>query len=210
MTTFYNRIAGQNLDRLSALSDGVFAVAMTLLVLDLRAPAAALVHDERALWTALASDIAPRLLTYLMSFLTLGIFWIGQQTQHHFLAKSERAYAWINIVFLMAITLIPFSTALLAEFITYRVALLVYWLNILFIGLLVWLCWRHARKAGLVRQDAPADIDSAILRRVFAGQALYALGAALCIFSTYWSIGFIVAVQIQYAVGPRLRPFGWL
>ena len=80
MTTGYNQIAGQSAERLAALSDGVFAVAMTLLVLDLRAPAAEVIHSERDLWHALL-PLAPRLLMYMMSFMTLGIFWVGQQTQ---------------------------------------------------------------------------------------------------------------------------------
>ena len=80
MPRFYNEIAGKNLERLTALSDGVFAVAMTLLVLDLRAPAAELIHGETDLLHALGI-VAPRLITYAMSFLTLGIFWVGQQVQ---------------------------------------------------------------------------------------------------------------------------------
>ena len=209
MTTTYNRIAGQDLNRLAALSDGVFAVAMTLLVLDLHAPAAALIHSEAGLIAALEA-VAPRLLTYLMSFLTLGIFWVGQQTQHYYLSHSDRAYAWTNIAFLMAITLIPFSTALLAEFITYRTALLLYWLNILVIGLLIGATWYRARNFGLVKKDAPPGVHDAIMRRVVVGQLLYAFGAALCIFSNYWSIAFIVAVQLQYAIAPRFKPFTWL
>ena len=71
----YNQIAGQSVERLAALSDGVFAVAMTLLVLDLRAPAAELVHSEQDLWRWLVA-LAPRLVMYLMSFMRLGIFWV--------------------------------------------------------------------------------------------------------------------------------------
>ena len=59
----YNRIAGKNLGRLEALSDGVFAVAMTLLVLDLKAPVAAAIHSEHDLWAALVA-LSPRFLTY--------------------------------------------------------------------------------------------------------------------------------------------------
>jgi uncharacterized membrane protein len=104
--SLYNRIAGQNLERLAALSDGVFAVAMTLLVLDLRAPAAEAIHSEHDLLTALIA-LAPRLVTYLMSFLTLGIFWLGQQTQLDRLARSDRDLTWIHIAFLCAVTLVP-------------------------------------------------------------------------------------------------------
>ncbi len=99
MRSLYNRIAGQNLGRLAALSDGVFAVAMTLLVLDLHAPAAEAIHSERELVDALLA-IAPRLVPYLMSFLTLGIFWLGQQAQLDRLAKSDRDLAWMHIGFL--------------------------------------------------------------------------------------------------------------
>jgi uncharacterized membrane protein len=209
MTTTYNRIAGQNLHRLASLSDGVFAFAMTLLVLDLRPPAISSIHSERDLWNALI-EIAPRLVPYLMSFLTLGIFWVGQQTHHDRLARSDRSYAWLQLMFLMVVTLVPFSTALLASFIAYRTALLVYWLNIFLLGTtLLAASWR-ARDSGLLKPDAPAEVERAILRRIYIGQALYAFGAALCVFSTYWSIGFIVAVQLNYAIAPRFKPLNWL
>ena len=64
------------MERLAALSDGIFAVAMTLLVLDLRAPAKEVIHGEHGLWIALGA-MAPQAIAYLMSFLTLGIFWLG-------------------------------------------------------------------------------------------------------------------------------------
>ncbi len=209
MPTYYNRIAGQSLHRLEGLSDGVFAVAMTLLVLDLHAPVSAAIHGERDLLGALAA-LSPRLLTYLMSFLTLGIFWVGQQTQHNLLAHSDRSYAWLNIAFLMAVTLIPFSTAFLADYITYRVALLEYWLNLLMIGVMIGACFYHASRSGLLKPDVDKATRDAFVRRVVIGQTLYALGAALCVFSTWWSIGFIVAVQLQYAIAPRFKPFEWL
>ncbi len=124
MAVSYNHIAGQSVERLAALSDGVFAVAMTLLVLDLRVPAMEAMHSERELWLALVA-LSPRLVMYMMSFMMLGIFWIGQQTQLNHLARSDRILSWIHIVFLFAVSIIPFSTTLLAEFPKYRTALLV-------------------------------------------------------------------------------------
>jgi uncharacterized membrane protein len=101
MPLSYHRFAGSSLDRLAALSDGVFAVAMTLLVLDLKAPAVAkrTQHpiwsdgggSEHALLHDLAHNVAPRLLPYALSFLTLGIFWVSQQTQLSSFARSTRA-----------------------------------------------------------------------------------------------------------------------
>ena len=209
MTTLYNLIAGRSTDRLAALSDGVFAFAMTVLALDLHVPDAFTIHSESELVRGLL-ELSPRLLTYLMSFLTLGIFWVGQNTQHDLLARSDRGYAWIHIAFLMAVTLVPFSTSLLAEFITYRTALLVYWFNIAFLGAALLAGWYRARAFGLVKPDAPEGSDRALIRRVVLAQILYASAVALCVFSNYWSIGFIVAIQLQYAIGLRFKPFSWI
>ncbi len=207
MSTSYNRIAGQSVERLAALSDGIFAVAMTLLVLDLHVPAKELVHTEGDLRRALAA-MSPQLLVYLMSFVTLGILWVGQQTQLNHLERSDRDLTWIHLAFLFAVTLMPFSTRLLAEFISHRAALLVYWSNILLLGALLYLSWGRATKAGLVKEDIPAEAPAAICRRIVIAQMLYAFGALLCIFNTYWSIGFIVLVQLNYAVAPRIGKRG--
>ena len=206
MPATYNRIAGQNLHRLEALSDGVFAVAMTLLVLDLHAPVAAAIHSERDLLHALAA-LSPRLLTYLLSFMTLGIFWMGQQAQFNLLQRSDRDLGWVHIAFLAAVSLIPFSTALLAEFIRYKAALILYWLNILILGLLLLAAWCVVRRRGLLKLDVPSEVNGAIVRRIVWAQALYAFGAALCVFDNWWSIAFIISVQLVFATAFPLRPF---
>ncbi len=203
MSSSYNRIAGHSIERLAALSDGLFAVAMTLLVLDLRVPAAATIHGEGDLLHALAA-LAPQLLVYLMSFLTLGMFWVGQQTQLNHLERADRDIAWIHLMFLFVVTLVPFSTRLMIAFLAYRAALLVYWGNILLLGATLFASWRCATHSGLVRADAPEGIGPAVERRILIAQGLYALGAALCVFSTYWSLGFIALVQLNYALAPRL------
>jgi uncharacterized membrane protein len=205
----YNRIAGRSKERLAALSDGVFAFAMTVLVLDLRPPPVTSIHTEAELGQALLA-LLPRLVPFMMSFTTLGIFWVGQQTQHDALAHTDRSYSWFHIAFLMAVCLLPFSTALLAEFIEFRIALLVYWANLGLLGWLLLAGWYRAKWFGLVKKDAPPDVDSVFVRRLVVAQALYAFGAALCLFSTWWSIAFIFAVQINYVIGPRFKPFSWL
>lgn len=204
MKTTYNLIAGQSVERLAALSDGVFAVAMTLLVLDLRAPAVEAIHSDRDLWQAIVA-LGPRLLMYAMSFMTLGIFWVGQQTQLNHLRKSDRALSWIHLVFLFAVSMTPFSTTLLAGFTAYRTALLVYWLNILALGAALYFSWVCALGSGLVKDDLPAAAAAAIKRRIVEGQSLYATAALLCIFDTHWSIALMVLVRLNYAIAPRWR-----
>jgi len=154
MANLYNRIQGRSLERLAALSDGIFAVAMTLLVLDLHIPTTAEVHGERELLLALGA-LGPQWVAYGMSFLTLGIFWAGQQTQLNHLAQGTRDLTWIHLAFLFGVTLLPLSTRLLAEFITYRSALLIYWLNILALGVILYWSWKNATREGLIKDDTP-------------------------------------------------------
>jgi len=203
MSASYNQVAGQSVERLAALSDGIFAVAMTLLLLELHAPAKELIRSEGDLRSALVA-LSPQLLVYLMSFLTLGIFWVGQQTQLNHIERSERHFAWIHLAFLFLVTLMPFSTRLLTEFITFRTALVAYWANILLLGATLYLSWGRATQAKLIKSDIPPEVPPAICRRILIAQSFYGFGALLCIFNTYWSIGFIVLVQLNYAIAPRL------
>lgn len=202
MPLLYNRIQGRNLERLAALSDGIFAVAMTLLVLDLHIPTATQVHGEHELLAALGV-LGPQWIAYGMSFLTLGIFWAGQQTQLNHIREGSRDLTWIHLTFLFTITLMPLTTRLLAEFIEYRSALIAYWINILFPGIILYWSWTHVSRHGLVKEDTPPEIQGAICRRVLIAQSLYAVGAALCVVSNYLSIGLIVLVQLNYAFAPR-------
>jgi len=203
MPTLYNRIQGRNLDRLAALSDGIFAVSMTLLVLDLHVPSAAQVSGERALLEALFA-LGPQWVTYAMSFLTLGIFWAGQQTQLNHLAEGTRDLTWIHLGFLFATMALPFTTRLLAEFIAYRVALGIYWLNIFVLGAMLFWSWSYATRAKLVKADTPDQIRNSICKRIVIAQSWYAGSAALCFIHTWVSIAAIVLIQLNYALAPRM------
>jgi uncharacterized membrane protein len=215
MPTSYHRFAGSSLDRLAALSDGVFAVAMTLLVLDLKAP---ILHAraQRPIWSAggggsehallydLAHHVAPHLLPYVMSFLTLGIFWVGQQTQLASFTRSNRALTWIHLTFLLAVTLMPFSTSLLAEDITYRASMAVYWLNLLVLGVALFASLRYADRAGLMSDETTAEMRAAMKRRIVVYQSLYAFAALTCLVNTYLAIGLLILLQLNAVIAPRI------
>ena len=215
MPTSYHRFAGSSLERLAALSDGVFAVAMTLLVLDLKAPSVPkrAQHpiwssggggSEHALAHGLLHQVAPRLLPYAMSFLTLGIFWVGQQTQLSNFTRSTRALTWIHLAFLLAVTLMPFSTGLLAEDTTYRLSMAVYWLNLFALGVMLFISLRYADRAGLMSDETTEDMRAALRRRIVVYQALYALAALTCVINTYLAIGLLVALQLNSVIAPRI------
>ena len=204
MRLHYHEVAGQSLDRLAALSDGIFAVAMTLLVLNLHVPESGALTSDHAVWELLA-HLSPSLLAYGLSFLTLGIFWVGQQTQLHRFARSDRWLTWIHLAFLLAVTLMPFSTGLLAASITSRLALVVYWPNLLLLGIALLGGLRYAKRAGLVKEESAPELRYE--RYILIAQALYAFAVVLCLISTYVSLALIILVQGVFGVAPRIR---WL
>ncbi len=207
MTTVYNRIAGGDVGRIAALSDGVFAFAATVLVLDFHTPEAADVHSEAGLLAALWVS-APRLLPWLLSLLTLGIFWLGQQTQLSQLERSNRDLAWLHFLFLAFVTVLPFSTRLLADFLTYRTAFILYWANILLLGSALYAAWAYAERGRLIREDAHGEVSRAVRRRIVIAQSLYLAGLIVGLLDVPAGIGLIILVQLNYAVAPRL-PILW-
>ena len=203
MDTHYNAIAARDVGRIAALSDGLFGVAMTLLVLEIHIPERTEIGDDWQLLAALAT-LAPRVATWLLSLMTLGIFWVGQQTQLNQLERADRNLSWLHFVFLASITVIPFSTRLLAEFFTFRAAFLLYWANILLAGVALYACWAYSERAGLVSKEMAPLLSKAIRRRIIVAQALYACGALLGLYSPPAGFALIVLVQLNYAIAPRL------
>jgi uncharacterized membrane protein len=202
----YNRIAAGDVGRIAAISDGVFAVAVTLLVLDIHPPEAADIHSERELLAALAA-LAPRFLTWGLSVMTLGIFWVGQQTQLNQLERADRDFTWASYLFLASITALPFSTRVLADFFEFRTAIVLYWANILLCGLTIYLTWALAVRRKLVRADLPPATDRAIRWRIVSAQALYFFGGLIGLVHTLLGVAFIILVQLNYALAP-VRSWG--
>ncbi|MBV9000090.1 MAG: DUF1211 domain-containing protein, partial [Solirubrobacterales bacterium] len=156
---------------------------MTLLVLDLKPPPVPK-RTQQPLWSGgggsehallhgLAHDVAPRLLPYAMSFLTLGIFWVGQQAQLESFTRSTRVLTWIHITFLLGVTLMPFSTGLLAQDTTYRLAMGVYWMNLFLLGLALYVSLIYADRAGVMSDQTTPDMRMALRRRIIIYQCLY-------------------------------------
>jgi uncharacterized membrane protein len=206
----YNRFSGQSLERLTALSDGLFAVAMTLLVLDLRVPVstAGSVYSERGLGGALLK-LGPSFAAYLLSFTMLGTFWLAQHTLLSIFGRCDRTLTWINLGFLFVVSLLPFSTVLLAHYVHLRLAVGVYWLNILLLG--AGLEWgaRYGRKTFVPvgAQQARSRLTT-FRRRILLAQGLYTLAALICLISTQASVIALAIVQLYFIVSPRLPALG--
>ena len=201
----FNQLVGTSIDRLAGISDGIFSVGMTLLVLGLVVkPLTGAATTNGELWNYLA-NLGPNVLVYVMSFMTLGIFWVAQSTQIGHLARSNRHYVWIQLAFLLAVTLVPFSTALLAAFPTLQVALVEYWLNIVVLGGILFVALEYASRAHLFQESEERELVRLMRGRILIAQSLYALATALSLFFSTWvSITLIVLVQLNYVIAPRI------
>ena len=201
-------ISGTNPDRLSGISDGIFSVGMTLLVLGLVVPVYGSRTTEGQLWQLLG-NLGPSVLVYTMSFMTLGIFWLGQGTQLSHLTRSNRNFVWIHLVFLFAVTMVPFSTLLLARYYWLKIALIVYWLNLVLLGLTLITGLAYGIRANLFREEDRREMSHLMRGRILIAQSLYAGATVLCVvFPTWVSIALIVLVQLNYVLAPRIPILG--
>ncbi len=184
--------------RIEALSDGVFSIAMTLLVLDLHVPTPADVASAGGLARALAG-FWPKFLTYGISFGLLGVYWVGHHVTFHFIKRTDRTLLWINILFLMCIAFIPFSTALLSQYRNEQSALAVYGGSLIVTGLSLYAHWTYATRGNrLVDHDLPPGVVADGTRRILVAPAVYLVSIAVSFASPTVSLMAFVLVPILY------------
>lgn len=196
MRNTYNRIAGHDIGRIIAISDAVFGVAMTLLVLEIKIP-----EIEGSEWDLMLAflKLMPKFLVYFLSFLTAGIFWMGQAAQFEHIKKSDRNLNWINLIFLLFVSVLPFTTAFLGDYIDYNFGIALYWLNLFLMGLMLYINWHYVTKNNFVEKEVQEEVSDAIKRRIIVSQSLYFGGALLCFINSYLAISVIIAIQLNYA-----------
>jgi len=139
--------------RLEAFSDGVFAIAITLLVLEISVPAGAETHLLRAVL-----DQWPSYLAYAVSFSTIGAVWVAHSAITEYLVGADLGLVRLNLLLLLVVSFLPFPTKLLAENVgetgPERVAGTIYGVTLLMSSVLISVLWRYAVREGLVRPDA--------------------------------------------------------
>lgn len=188
--------------RITALADGVFAIVMTLLVLGIDPPR---VPEER-LDDELVIQILhlwPRIATYVVSFLLLGIYWIGHHTQFHFVRGVNRVVLWLNIFFFMFVCLVPFSTRLLGQYSARGVPFWIYAANFVAISLLLLVHWRYLAAKGLLDESADRGIVAGATRQILFGPAVYLTAIAVSFLDARIALVVILAVPVLHILpGP--------
>src|SRR5262245_38549924 len=140
--------------RMEALTDGIFAIAMTLLVLELKIPDLPKSVSESELLHKIGEE-GPAFFSFLMSFVYCSLLWIFHHLAMHFIRHLQIALVWINLLFLMSISIMPFSCGLLGHFLKNRAAQEIYFGNMFVAAVLLAVQWLLAKRKKLINEDDP-------------------------------------------------------
>lgn len=133
--------------RLETLTDGLFAIAMTILVVTIQIPVGP-IHTAD-LFVQTTSEIIPKFAVYFLSFLLLAVFWVDHH-MFYLVKKSNFTLIWLNIFWLMFIALLPLSTSIIAQFPEYQLAQLIFDFNLLLIGLFFYIIWSYSLENDMI------------------------------------------------------------
>ncbi len=170
--------------RIEALSDGVFSIAMTLLVLKLEVPEV-MHHSSNADMLAQLLAMTPAFMTYVVTFLIAGGFWYLQHLLFHFIRHADSPFVWMNLIFLMLVALLPFSAGLMAHLLIHPVSQLFYYGNHIAIALLLSVQWEYAKRRGLADVDSPEILFLTI--RVGSTVGMFVACLIVSLFLPAWS-----------------------
>ncbi len=191
-------VVGSPSDRIQALADGIFAVAMTLLVLELRVPDLGPQASDARLLSALGS-LVPKVFSWASGFVILGTFWIGHHYQFQYIRRLNRVILWINLVFLLTISFLPFVVALISTYGAMRVACILYGVTLVVAMACLLVQWLYATVPSrrLVGQSLPPQVFAGLRNRVLMGMIGYGAGVLLALVAPRASL-------ICYATTPLL------
>jgi len=145
MTSQDAEVPGMTTNRIENLTDGIFAVAMTLLVLNLKLPQGG-VEEVEADLLGLITGHGHVFSNYAMSFLLAAVFWIQHHQQSHVIKRTDRNHIWLNILILMFVSLIPFSTSLINDYHDDWMASIFFGMNMFILGSLFYINWDYATR----------------------------------------------------------------
>ena len=180
--------------RIEALADGIFAIAMTLLVLTLTLPD--MLETQLGL-SQLLADQWPKFFNYALSFVLLAIFWIVHHQQFHVIRRTDRGHVWINIGILMFVALMPFSTDVAGNYGDETLAELLFSANLMILGLLFLLNWWYScRNHRLVDPDLDRETIVNGMRRNCVIPVVAAISMVLSLFIPQWGLTVYMLIPI--------------
>ncbi|HZT02155.1 MAG TPA: TMEM175 family protein [Steroidobacteraceae bacterium] len=185
-------------DRLEAFSDGIFAVAQTLLILDVRIPDSTTV--------ALASQLSkllPHIYAFVLSFLIVMFYWTAHHVVFNVIVRSDRRLLWVNALHLLFVVFLPFSTGVLAEFPDAPLAVDIYGTNIILCSLSLIALWLYAARERLLSDELSAADVRTVGWRLAVNPIVCAAALCVAFISTMAAILLYLVTPVWYILtGP--------
>ena len=191
-------LAGLSKSRVEGLTDGIFSTVMTVLVLSLSIPVIASSTSSSAVQQQLIQDIdrlLPLILSYVLSFIVLGLYWSRHHNMFHFIVRMDQVLLWLNILFLLTIGFIPFSTALMGTYPEFQIPVVVYGSNLIAIGVTLQSIWFYSRRYKLIHENTEGEIGRIYSRTIFGGPFVAAVGIVISFYNPEISV-------VAYVVAP--------
>jgi uncharacterized membrane protein len=186
-------------ERIKSFSDGVFSIVITLLVLELHVPKLDEPHSgSELIWALLA--IWPKFASYFASFIVIGIYWIAHHNFFHYVHHTNRNLLWLNNFYLMAVSLIAFSAAMLGSYPENKVAVFAYGLNLVLVGLALNALWHYGIRRKLVTEEHGLFVFRATRVIISVPVVLYAIAMGFSFVNLHVSLLLYVLVPLIYII----------
>ncbi len=190
--------------RVEALGDGIFAIAMTLMVLELKIPEWQDEVSNERVWHYL-QDLAPSLFAFALSFIILGIFWFAHRLEYIFISSSNRKLIWLNILFYFAICMIPFSAAMLGRYSEDQLVEVFYGVNLIVAAELLHWIWNYGTSIPeLCEREVPKELRKEIQLLFVLAPAVYAVAIGISFVEPRWSFYFYLFTPLLYLIPTKL------
>ncbi len=194
---------GINARRIETLVDGIFAIAMTLLVLGITVPSVTN-PTEASIYQALY-DLLPNFYSYFISFILLAVFWRINHLQFNRIKRADGTLLWIIILWLLFVALVPFSAYFVGEYGNFQIPNIFFDINLFFLGFLLFLNWRHAINQGLMDELDEATLKSSLkVNLMLPVISLLALIITFLPFMKEWGYGWS---SLVYLIIPLLKRY---
>ncbi len=179
-----------NVNRIQALTDAVFAIVITILSLTLEVPPG---ENEANLKSFMLDQIIPKLFIFFLGFIIVGAFWVDTHFNHHHMVKTNIFSIWLNIVFLMFVCLIPFSSGFLANYLYTPISVIIYSINLILVSLLHLAMLVYSWEKRLIDKQVDKRLYRNMCWRIILPTIIYALIIPLSLLKKNWVVYLFIA-----------------
>ena len=207
MSSRAGSVAGLGKQRLESLTDGIFSTVMTILVLSVVVPYVTSPVDL-ALTPPDLRPLVTTVLSYALSFVILGVFWVGHHVVFHYIRRTDRTLIWLNNFFLLFVGLLPLTSALLGHYPLAQETQVLYGLNLIAVGAMLYAAFGYAT---VHHHLVDADLDLTLVRsgrrRILMGPCVAGVAILLTFLNTEVSLASFVVFPILFILPGRIDRF---